>query len=531
MMDHLIALPVLLPLIAGLGLLLNREGPATPRRIIGLSATALLVAVCALLLVQSADGTIRYYALGDWQPPFGIILVHDRLSALMVTLTALLALGSLFYASAGNDEEGSNFHGLFQLQLMGINGAFLTGDLFNLFVFFEVLLIASYSLLMHGGGKARIHSGFHYVALNLAGSALFLIGLGVLYGTLGTLNMADMAARVPALDSSRLALAEAGAMLLLVVFGLKSAILPLYFWLPRAYASAPAPVAALFAILTKVGIYAILRVFTLVFGAQAGTLAYLAQPWVWWLSLATLALGGLGVLSARDLRTQVAYLIIISVGTLLAGIGMNSIEANAALLYYMVHTTLVTGGLFLLVDIIAHQRGKAGARIVRGRAVNQVALLGSLFFIGALAVAGIPPFSGAVGKALILEAATPAQQLWLWPILLTSSLAAIVALSRTGSTLFWRVSGGERRRERHESGERDKEHERDKDSERGQRRVGTMRAIGILLLLGASPLLVIFGGPLTAFTDAAADQLADQEAYISSIIEREAPGDTTGGKP
>ncbi|WP_163648277.1 monovalent cation/H+ antiporter subunit D [Modicisalibacter sp. 'Wilcox'] len=506
MMNHLIVLPILIPLFAGLGLLLKREGPALPRRLIALAATVALLVCGVLLMRESAGGTIQYYALGDWQPPFGIILVLDRLSALMVTLTALLALGSLCYASAGTDEEGSNFHGLFQLQLMGINGAFLTGDLFNLFVFFEVLLIASYSLLMHGGGKARIHSGFHYVALNLAGSALFLIGLGVLYGTIGTLNMADMAARAPGLDSGRLVLAEAGAMLLLVVFGLKSAILPLYFWLPRAYAAAPAPVAALFAILTKVGIYAILRVFTLIFGPQAGSLANLAQPWVWWLALATLALGGVGVLSSRDLRTQVAYLIIISVGTLLAGIGMNSIDAHGALLYYMVHTTLITGGLFLLVDSIARQRGKAGARIVRGRSVQQVALLGTLFFIAALTVAGVPPFSGAVGKALLLQAATPGQQVWLWPILLSSSLAAIVALSRSGSTVFWRASGNERSEARDNNGDTPG--------------IGALRTLGLLLLIGASPLLVAFAGPLSAYTEAAADQLADHEAYIQAILER-----------
>ncbi|HET8791232.1 MAG TPA: monovalent cation/H+ antiporter subunit D, partial [Modicisalibacter sp.] len=407
MMGHLIVLPILVPLFTGLVLLLNRNGSATPRRIVGLTATTLLVLISAVLVAQSTDDIIRYYALGDWQPPFGIILVLDRLSAMMVMLTSILALGSLLFASAGGDEEGSNFQGLFQLQLVGINGAFLTGDLFNLFVFFEVLLIASYSLLMHGGGKARIHSCFHYVALNLAGSALFLIGVGVLYGALGTLNMADMAARVAELDGDRQALVQAGALLLLVVFGLKAAMLPLYFWLPRAYAAAPAPVAALFAIMTKVGIYSIIRVFTLIFGPQAGPLAGLAQPWVWWLSLATLALGGIGVLSARDLRTQVAYLIVLSVGTLLAGVGMNSVAANGALLFYLIHTTLVTGGLFLLADIISVQRGKAGARIVRGRAIHQIALLGSLFLLAAMTVAGVPPFSGAIGKALLLQAASP----------------------------------------------------------------------------------------------------------------------------
>ncbi|SDL28839.1 multisubunit potassium/proton antiporter, PhaD subunit (TC 2.A.63.1.1) [Modicisalibacter muralis] len=527
-MNHLIVMPILVPLIAGLALLLNRDGSATPRRIVGLTATALLVAVCAMLVFQSTDDTIRYYALGDWQPPFGIILVLDRLSAMMVMLTAVLAFGSLLFASAGGDEEGSNFQGLFQLQLMGINGAFLTGDLFNLFVFFEVLLIASYSLLMHGGGKARIHSGFHYVALNLAGSALFLIGVGVLYGALGTLNMADMAARVAELDGDRRVLVEAGALLLLVVFALKAAMLPLYFWLPRAYASAPAPVAALFAIMTKVGVYAIIRVFTLIFGPQAGSLAGLAQPWVWWLALATLALGGVGVLSARDLRTQAAYLIVLSVGTLLAGVGMNSTAANAALLYYLMHTTLVTGGLFLLAETISIQRGKAGARIVRGRAVHQIALLGGLFLLAAMTVAGVPPFSGAIGKALLLQSASPAQQPWLWPILLISSLAAIVALSRTGSTLFWRASSSEKNTDKHEKNPEREQADKGEKPEKGRKEAvsaGPLRIAGLLVLLGASPVLMLFAGPLTEFTHATAEQLADHEAYIQAILVRDSMGD------
>ena len=518
-MNHLIILPILIPLFAGLALLFNRDGSATPRRIVGLTASALLVIVSAMLVLQSTDDTIRYYALGDWQPPFGIILVLDRLSAMMVMLTSILALGSLLFASAGDDEEGSNFQGLFQLQLVGINGAFLTGDLFNLFVFFEVLLIASYSLLMHGGGKARIHSCFHYVVLNLAGSALFLIGVGVLYGALGTLNMADMAARVAQLDADRRVLVEAGALLLLVVFALKAAMLPLYFWLPRAYTAAPAPVAALFAIMTKVGVYSIIRVFTLIFGPQAGPLADLAQPWTWWLALATLALGGVGVLSARDLRTQVAYLIVISVGTLLAGVGMNSIEANGALLYYLMHTTLVTGGLFLLAEIISIQRGKVGVRIVRGRAVHQVALLGALFLLAAMTVAGVPPFSGAIGKALLLQSASPAQQPWLWPILLISSLAAIVALSRTGSTIFWRVSSGER------SGEKSDKGEKGDKADRDERTAGPLHVAGLVVLLGASPLLSLFAGPLTEFTHATAEQLADHEAYIQAILERDSMGE------
>ncbi|KFF49551.1 cation:proton antiporter [Gammaproteobacteria bacterium MFB021] len=502
MMQHLIILPILLPLFTGLAMLIKRDATMQPRRTIGLVSTALLVVISVALVVESSDGQISYYALGGWQPPFGIILVLDRLSALMVCLTSVLALGSLAYACAGDDKKGSNFHGLFQLQLMGINGAFLTGDMFNLFVFFEVLLIASYSLLMHGGGKDRTQAGFHYVALNLAGSAMFLIALGVLYGTTGTLNMADMGQRVAQLDPERLGLLKAGAFLLLVVFGLKSAILPLYFWLPRAYASAPAPVAALFAIMTKVGVYAILRVYTLIFGDSAGDLANFVQPWLWWFALATIALGGIGVLSARDLRTQVAYLILISVGTLLVGVSMDRVASLSALLYYMLHTTLVSGGLFLLADAIADQRGKAGARIVPGRGVTQPALLGLAYFVGAITVVGLPPLSGAIGKALLLDAAQPSEQPWLWSLLLLSSLAGLVAMGRSGSTVFWKA------------GKADPE---------GSRLKPSMLA-GLALLLGASPLLAIFAGPITEFTQASAAQLLDPSAYTQAIL---AP--TSGG--
>ncbi|WP_148253528.1 monovalent cation/H+ antiporter subunit D [Aidingimonas lacisalsi] len=496
MSQHLIILPILLPLIAGIILLRTRMGVSHQQRLIGSLATLALVVTGVALVVQASSGEVTYYALGDWRPPFGIVLVLDRLSALMVLLTAVLALGCVVFACAGDDEQGSNFHGLFQLQLMGINGAFLTGDLFNLFVFFEVLLLASYALLMHGGGKGRIQAGLHYVVLNLAGSSLFLIAVGVLYGATGTLNMADMAVRLGELDPERSGLVRAGALLLLVVFGLKAAILPLYFWLPRAYATAPAPVAALFAIMTKVGIYAILRVYHLVFGDHAGNLAAPDQDWIWWLSLATLVVAAIGVLAARDLRLLIAYLVLVSVGTLLAGIGMRTPDATHALLYYMVHTTLVTGGLFLLAELIGLQRGKANTRLVKGRPMHRGNLLAGLFLLGAIAVAGLPPLSGAIGKALILQAANAAQQPWLWPILLLSGLCALIALSRAGSTLFWRSQEGNP----------------------SDARIAPCQWFGVTWLLAASPLLVVFAAPLSDYTLATAEQLATPELHIHALL-------------
>ncbi|SDN19125.1 monovalent cation/H+ antiporter subunit D [Vreelandella arcis] len=496
MIQHLIVLPVVLPLIAGILMLYQRHGLVRYKRIVSVVATLGLLLVAIGLVNQAASGEITYYALGDWQPPFGIVLMLDRLSALMVLVTALLAVGAVIFACGGDDEKGSNFHGLFQWQLMGINGAFLTGDLFNLFVFFEVLLLASYALLLHGGGKARIQSSVHYVVLNLAGSSLFLIGVGILYGATGTLNMADMASRMSELPAEREGLVVAGAMILLVVFGLKAAILPLYFWLPRAYAAAPAPVAALFAVMTKVGIYAILRVYSLIFGDQAGNLEAIEQSWVWWLSLATLAAAGVGVMAARDFRLLIAYLVLISVGTLLAGVGMRSPEATSALLYYLAHTTLVTGGLFLLAEMIGLQRGKPGTRLVKGRPMVQGAALALAFFFGAIAIAGLPPLSGAFGKALMLNAAEGSQRLWLWPLLLLASLASLIALSRAGSTLFWRSHRG------NISGSP----------------LPRYQWVGMLWLLSSSLLMVVFAGPVSDYTQATAEQLANPGLVIDTLL-------------
>ncbi|MFC0268721.1 monovalent cation/H+ antiporter subunit D [Kushneria aurantia] len=496
MIQHLPIVPILLPLVAAIVLLRKREGVDPVRRTISITTTTLLVMASLALTLQAADGHIFVYHLGNWPAPWGIVLVVDRLSALMVLLTSLLALCCLMHACSGQDGEGSNFHGLFQLQLMGLNGAFLTGDLFNLFVFFEVLLLASYALLMHGGGKPRVQAGLHYVVLNLAGSSLFLIALGVLYGSLGTLNMADMAQRVSSLPAERTGLVYAGALLLLVVFALKAAMLPLYFWLPRAYSSASAPVGALFAIMTKVGIYAQLRVFTLIFGDQAGQLSGLAQPWLWWGGLATLAVAAVGVLSARDLRIQITYFMLISVGILLCGQGMAAVDSRGALLYYLVHTTLVSGGLLLLADMIADQRGKVGTRIARGRAFHHTTLLGALYFVGAIAMAGLPPLSGAVGKAWLMSTAAFNEALWLWPVLLLSSLAGVIAASRAGSTLFWRRS----------------------DGEPGGTHLARGKLIGTASLLATAPLMVILAGPISDYTQATAAQLGATQQYRNAVL-------------
>ncbi|MGE6606318.1 monovalent cation/H+ antiporter subunit D [Halomonas sp. NPDC076908] len=498
MSQHLLVLPILLPMVTALGLLLTGQTPSALQRQISICSSALLVVLSVFLLMRANSDVISVYALGNWQAPFGIVLVLDRLSALMVALTAVLALGCIVFASAGDDARGSNFHGIFHLQLLGLNGAFLTGDMFNLFVFFEILLLASYALLMHGGGKARIGAGLHYVVLNLVGSALFLIALGVLYGITGTLNMVDMGRRITLMEGDEAALASAGALLLVVVFSLKAAILPLYFWLPATYASAPAPVAALFAIMTKVGLYALLRVQTLVFADSPA--ATLINAWLWWGGLATLLFAAIGVLAARDMRTLAAYLVLVSVGTLLSGAGMGHVPANNALLFYLVHTTLIAGALFLIAELIGMQRGKAGTRLVRARLLRQPALIGSMFIIGAVAISGLPPLAGALGKLLLMQSAESGQRIWLWPLLLLAGLASLIALSRAGSVFFWASYKG---------------------APNGPN-ISRLQLTGVAWLLISAPLLVILGGPVSHYTQATAEQLASPQLFIDALL----PNDT-----
>lgn len=502
-MQHLSIFPILIPLLFGAIMLLppiSRD--VNFQRIASMVGTLFLLISSAFLLYHVNKSGVQLYALGGWQPPFGIALIADKVSSLLVLLTAFLAFCVMLYAISGQDKGGAYFHPLFMFQIMGINGAFLTGDIFNLFVFFEVLLIASYALLIHAGGKQKTQAAVHYVILNLVGSSLFLFGLGILYGTLGTLNMADMAVKVGQLEGETATLAKTGALFLLVVFGLKAAMLPMHFWLPRTYASASAPVAALFAIMTKVGIYSIFRVYTVIFGDHAGELANIATPWLWPLALLTITIGTIGVFASPGIKTLSANLVIISSGSLLACAAINSEAATSAALYYMIHSTLASAGLFLLADVMARQRGKAEDRFVRSRPFVQPRLLGFAFAISALALVGMPPLSGFVGKIMILQATqSNAQTMWVWPLILIGSLAALITFSRAGTTLFWRHNGTAVT-----------------DAEPAK----TNEIISIALLLLAAPVLVLFGGDITHYTQQAAQYLHDIQASAYGLL----PGGT-----
>lgn len=497
-MWHLITAPILLPMLTALIIMLPpvHYSPMR-RRWVSMISSAIQLVLVVLLLLHVQQNGLLHYAIGNWQAPFGIILVADTLSMVLVCLTSFLALGAICYGSAGEDEKGSFFHPLFQFQIMGINGAFLTGDLFNLFVFFEVLLIASYALLIHAGGKNKTKAAVHYVVLNLTGSAIFLFSLAVLYGTLGTLNIADMAQKVATLPAEDIMLVKSGGLMLMIVFALKAAVLPLQFWLPATYSSASAPVAALFAVMTKIGVYALLRVYTTIFGADAGPLQGIAADWLMPAGLATIVLGAIGVISSHDFRKLVANLVLVSVGTLVAMVALHTELSAAAALYYTVHSTLITAALFLVADLIANQRGKAADRLVSGRRVVQPVLLGTLFLLAAMTVAGLPPLSGFIGKLMLLQAVTePASRAVLWTVILVCSLLVIIGLSRAGSTLFWRVSGGDA------SGDK----------------AAPLQVFAVCWLLLASPALVVFAGPLTELSQQAAAQLYDTDTAIRTII-------------
>lgn len=498
-MTHIEILPILLPLFGAIAILFAKLLNHKTQQILSILLVFLLILVNIVAFSDVMQSGVLVYQLGNWPAPFGITLVLDQFSALLILLTSILALGALWYAIAREvDGAGIHFHVLFQLQLFGINGAFLTGDVFNLFVFFEVLLLASYALLLHGNGKERTKFGLHYVVINLVGSTLFLFAVGTLYGILGTLNIADMALQVSNLSSDNQGVVAAAGLLLLVVFGLKAAMFPLYFWLPGAYSYTSAPVAALFAIMTKVGIYAIIRVHGTIFGPEAGALSFYHLPWVLGLGIITLILGAIGVMSATRLKEQIAYLVLASVATLLIAVGINTPAALSGALYYTIHSTLIAGGFFLYADTFSSLRGEYDDKIVRTPSFKSIVFSGSLFFAFAVAITGMPPLSGFFGKMMILSGALEGNLTWLtYTVILGTGLGMIVALTRTGTTLFYHIKP---------------------DETQIETTLPWRYYFPIFYLLILSVLMVVWANPLSQYTDQCAVMLYDVGNYISEVL-------------
>lgn len=463
--DHLVIAPILVPMLAGAAMVMAGERRRGVVVALGCVSTLLLVALAAVLLGMAETPEVHIYRLGDWPAVFGIVLVHDRLSALMLALVAVLGLAAFVSSLARWDRAGAHFHPLFQFQLMGLNGAFLTGDLFNLFVFFEVMLAASYGLALHGSGTARVRAGLRYIVINLVASLLFLIGVSVVYGISGTLSMADLAARMRDVAEADRALLEAGLAVMGIAFLVKAAVWPLGFWLPGTYAAAAAPAAAILSILSKVGVYAVLRLWLLLFGGEAGASAGFGGAVLLAGGLLTIAFGSVAVLAAQNLPRLAGACVLVSSGTLLAAVGSSSPAVTGGALFYLASSVLALGALFLLIELV--ERGRdVGADVLAvtreafgtgtdkddasepeavGVAIPAIiAILGFAFMACALLLAGLPPLSGFLAKFAMMApllgptgAPVPVASWVLIAALVLSGLATLMAMVRTGIDVFW----------------------------------------------------------------------------------------------
>ncbi|MBO8141942.1 MAG: Na+/H+ antiporter subunit D [Firmicutes bacterium] len=427
-----LALPVVLPMLTGIALILLPRRAEWQRRISAVStAVGFLIAV-ALIRQVRAEG-IQVLYVGDFPAPFGIVFVGDLLSTLLVALNMLVAAAVLWYAFLTMDPERERFffYPLFQFLLMGINGAFLTGDIFNLFVWFEVLLIASYILLTLGGEPYQLQEGFKYVMINMLASTLFLVSVSVLYGTLGTLNMADMAVKIAEVkDSPVVAIAS---VLLLIVFGIKAAIFPLYFWLPRSYVAPPGAVTAFFGgVMTKVGVYAMVRVYTLLFGVDDG-FTYTLLVWIAGLSM---VVGILGTLAQMDFKRILTWHIISQIGYMVMGLAIFTPLALAGAIYYVAHIMVVKTALFLASGVTEKLTGTTNLKKMSGLLTTHPAL-GALFFVGGLSLAGVPPLSGFFGKFTLIQAGLAEGRYGIVATAVGVSLFTLFSMIKIFRTSFW----------------------------------------------------------------------------------------------
>ncbi|MBX6321098.1 MAG: monovalent cation/H+ antiporter subunit D [Rhodospirillaceae bacterium] len=526
-MDHLTIAPIVIPLAAGATMVLVGEQRRSLKAGLGLASTLLLfaLAIALLWMADSADAAVVHvYRLGNWPSVFGIVLVLDRLTALMLTLTAVLGLCAFVFSLARWQRAGAHFHPLFQFQLMGLNGAFLAGDLFNLFVFFEVMLAASYGLALHGSATARVRAGLHYIAINLTASLLFLVGVSMIYGVAGTLNMANLAARIPAVAGGDRALLEAGAAILGVAFLVKAAIWPVGFWLPATYAAASAPAAAILSVLSKVGIYAVMRLWLLLFGEAAGASAGFGGDWLLFGGLLTIGFGSVAVLATQDVARLAGASVLVSSGTLLAAVGMGQVAVTGGALFYLASSVLAIAAFFLLIELV--ERGRdVGADVLAvtreaygegeedtgeeavGIAIRATtAILGTSFMGCALVLAGLPPLSGFLAKFAMLEPLFarggngPSAATWAFlGILVLSGLATIIAMTRAGIDAFW-ASPAET-----------------------PPLLRVSEIVPVVFLLGLCVALTVQAGPALRYMQATALSLHQPRDYVRSVLSGSPP--------
>jgi multicomponent Na+:H+ antiporter subunit D len=491
-MSNLAILPIIIPMLSGIIVAFTNKQVTLTRMLTKILSIISLGVTSYVTYVVFTDGTI-ILETGDWAAPYGIIMVADELSILLILTTNIIAATAAFYAphSLSVKQETHYFYTFYFLLITGVSGAFLTGDLFNLFVFFEVLLMASYALIVLGGEKVQLRESIKYVLINLFSSMLFVTAVALLYGVVGTVNMAQIAERVAEVDQKGI-LTTIGV-LLFFVFGTKAALFPLYYWLPRPYIVPNPVVSALFgALLTKVGIYSILRVFTLIF-VHRMDITHEAFIWIAGLSM---IFGVVGALSTNNIKLIIAYNIIPAIGFIIMGIGIYNQDALSGSIYYLVHDMIIKSALFLLVGVISYVAGTSDLRKMKGL-IHDYPVLGWLLFISAFVLAGIPPFSGFIGKLLLLKGALSSEAIAITIIALLSSLLILYSVMKIFIRGFW--------------GEKDDSLQRTKKPSMGA-------IIPIICLLAVSVFLGIGAEFVYPAIDGIAEYLLDPEIYIDSVL-------------
>lgn len=431
-MTNLAILPIIIPLFAGIILAFTNKSVKTSRFLAKSFAVIQLAVATYVAYLVFNNGTI-ILETGSWAAPYGIIFVADSLAILLVLTTSILTTAIVFFATKTVTErkEKHYFYALIFFLISGVSGAFLTGDLFNLFVFFEVLLMASYGLITLGGDKAQLRESLKYVLINLFSSIVFVTTVAFLYSVVGTVNMAQIAERVHEVEQQGI-LTVIG-IVLFFVFATKAALFPLYYWMPKSYVVPNPVVSALFgALLTKVGIYSILRVFTLIFVFETE----ITHTLFLWIAGLSMIFGVIGALSTKDIKMIVAYNVIPSIGFILFGIAIFNQDALSGSIYYLVHDMIIKAALFLIVGVIAYVAGTSDLRKMGGL-IHQYPILGWLLFISAFVLAGIPPFSGFIGKILLLKGSYANDEIFIVIIALASSLLILYSVMKIFIQGFW----------------------------------------------------------------------------------------------
>ncbi|WP_411953505.1 Na+/H+ antiporter subunit D [Alkalibacillus sp. S2W] len=431
-MINLIFLPIVLPLLASVIAALLTKKIKITRLFSQITSVVFLIFVGGLAFYIFQNGSIVGQA-GGWAAPYGISIVGDPLAILLVLTTNIIGTAAIFYAPRILEEKQERFYfyALYFLLIAGVSGAFMTGDLFNLFVFFEVLLMASYGLIVLGNGKAQLRESFKYVLFNLFSSMLFIVSVAYIYAITGTVNLAHLAERVETVEQQ--GVLTAVGMILFFVFAVKAAVFPLYYWLPNSYVVPNPVVSALFgALLTKVGIYSIIRVYTLIFVHETA----ITHSIFIWLAMFTMLFGVIGALSTHNVKLIVTYNIIPAVGFMLMGIGLYTPEAIAGSVYYLMHDMVIKGALFFLIGALVIAAGTKDLRQMSG-VIQKYPLLGWVFFIASLILAGVPPFSGFIGKILLLEGGLRQEEFLLVIVALLSSLLILLSMMRIFVYGFW----------------------------------------------------------------------------------------------